>query len=126
MSFSLHKYKGLTSQLIDSLDRFKKDAEIFHSTLKKLNGPSPTYFHIEFLGISNLPVLNTRAPLVIISFNFASKLKLKQGLDYNRFLVQQERQGYKHWAPTLQSPSMLKRSKQCHQQLYLTFPGTTF
>ena len=77
--------KDFAPRLFKSLSQLEENSQVLHSTLKDFDAPSSTYLQVEILGTPTMAVIDTGAPLVILSSRFASKLRLQPDLEYSKF-----------------------------------------
>lgn len=83
--FPLNKVKDFAPRLFKLLSQLEENSQVLHSTLKDFDAPNSTYLQVEILGIPTMAVIDTGAPLVILSSSFASKIRFQPDLEYNKF-----------------------------------------
>ena len=80
----LNKVKNLVPSLIETLSQLRKTPSMIHSYTDPFDNASSMHIQIKIFGMKVRAVLDSGAPLVILSSKFVRKIPFKPGVLYNK------------------------------------------
>jgi len=84
ISFPINKSKPIIPKLVDSINHIEQDSAVLHAYSDPFDGSSSAYIQTEIFGIPVRAVLDTGAPLVILSSKFIKRIKFQPDISYDR------------------------------------------
>ena len=84
ISFPLNKVKNLVPSLIETLSQLEKTPSILHSFTDPFNNASSRYIQIEVFSMKVRAILDSGAPLVILSSKFVKKIPFQPDVSYDK------------------------------------------
>ena len=84
ITLPLSKIQHLIPNLLNILKKLEDTPQILYTNIEEFQNPSSTYIRVKVAGVSSLAVLDTGAPLVILSSHFAKQLRLDPDVEYNK------------------------------------------
>ena len=80
----LSKIQHLIPNILSILKKLEDNPKILYKNIDEFQNPSSTYIRVKVAGVSSLAVLDTGAPLGILSSYFTKQSSLDPDVEYNK------------------------------------------